>query len=409
MIASDVTIFLIAPNVSEQLGGEAMKALQIFQELKKVHPNTIQITHERNEAEIMDRLQLSDVLFVRDDSVAVFLWRSQVFQWFVNIWFCKTAIKLVEHYVTEHQLDPSKVIIHQTEPNSPVMPRVLSKQYRNVFGPINGNIYYPEMFRDHEVISAKLRRIFHMPFQQLNRIFFRSATKADLLLIAGGERTRQSMLAGGSKPDIMVDCVDCGVKDEILNRSRVQHSGHNVRFVHFGRLVFHKGTALIIESLVKTKQPIILDIVGKGPELAHCEALARDLGVEDRTNFLGWYQEHSQLLDSFAQYRGFILPSIEDANGIVVQEGMALGLPAICLDWGGPQLLVEHGVTGYLIKPTSRDFITDRIAEYMDTLAADGELAERMSIAGRAKAEQWRWSEVMHEWCGYYAKLLNKA
>lgn len=407
MINDDVTIFLVAPNVSEQLGGEAMKALQIFQELKKIHPNTLQITHERNEEEIVHRLQLPDVFFIRDDKTALFLWHSKMFQWFVNIWFCKAAIRFIEDYVAKHQLDPNKVIVHQTEPNSPVMPRVISKRYYNVFGPINGNIYYPKLFRHREVFSAKLRRILHIPFQHLNRFLFRGATKADLLFIAGGDRTRDSMLVGGAKPQQMVDCVDCGVKDEILNHDRVQHQGNNFKFVHFGRLVFHKGTALIIESLAKTKQPIVLDIVGKGPELAYCQQLAEELGVADRVNFLGWYESHRDLLNSFSQYRGFILPSIEDANGIVVQEGMALGLPAICLDWGGPQLLVDHGVTGYLIQPTSKALITDKIAEYVDTLAVDGELAERMSIAAREQAERWRWSSVMQEWITHYAGILK--
>ncbi|OUD15351.1 glycosyltransferase [Thioflexithrix psekupsensis] len=405
-IPSDVTIFLVAPNVSEQMGGEGMKALQIFQELKKLHPNTIQVTHERTEAEIVNQLKLPDVLFVRDDAKAIFLWRSKALQWFVNIWFCQSAIKLIENYVKEKGLNPAKVIVHQTEPNSPVMPRVIARSFYNVFGPINGNIYYPKMFRQHEVLSAKLRRIFHIPFQKINRLFFRGATKADLLLIAGGDRTWSSMRIGGVPEAKMVECLDCGVKDDILNRPRVQHQGQNMRFVHFGRLVFHKGTALIIESLAHTQHPITLDVVGRGPELAHCKALAKQLNVEDRVHFLDWYPQHSDLLDSFTHYRGFILPSIEDANGIVVQEGMALGLPGICLDWGGPQLLVEEGVTGYLIKPTSREFIVTQMAQHLDRLAMDGELAEKMSIKARAKAEEWRWSKVMAEWITHYQKII---
>ena len=45
-----------------------------------------------------------------------------------------------------------------------------------------------------------------------------------------------------------------------------------------------------------------------------------------------------------------------------LQQAMALGLPAICMDWGGPQLLVEHEKTGYLIEPTTVEQITDKMA-----------------------------------------------
>ena len=51
-MTANLLLILIAPNVSEQMGGEAIKALQSFQELKKLHPDTLQITHARNRAEV---------------------------------------------------------------------------------------------------------------------------------------------------------------------------------------------------------------------------------------------------------------------------------------------------------------------------------------------------------------------
>ena len=87
---------------------------------------------------------------------------------------------------------------------------------------------------------------------------------------------------------------------------------------------------------------------------------------------------------------------------------MALGLPAICLDWGGPQLLVENGETGYLIKPDDREAVTDQIAEYLDKLVTNDELAEQMSIAGRQRAELWRWTNIIQEWTDRYDCLVAK-
>ncbi|WP_426413284.1 glycosyltransferase [Bradyrhizobium ganzhouense] len=408
MYCSDLFIVLIAPNVGEQMGGEAIKALQIFRELSKDQPNTVQITHERNRSELSDRLRLSNVFYVPDSPVSLFLWHSRVLRWLLDPWFCRKAIRLAEQLVEARRTSSVKVVFHQTEPNSPVMPRFISRKYPNVFGPVNGNIYYPKIFRRHETLSAKLRRLFHMPFQFINRLIFRGVTKADLVLCAGGPRTRRSLLAGGCEEGILVDCLDCGVSDEILDRDRVRQQGTNFRFVHFGRLVFHKGTTLIIESLSKTKQPICIDIIGKGPELERCRLLVDSLGLRDRVNFMDWFPSHRQLLDSFGQYRGALLPSIEDANGIVVQEAMALGLPCICLDWGGPQLLVEDGVSGFLVKPLSREAIIQGLAENLDRLAMDGELAEGMSLAARKRAESWRWSAVASEWLSLYHAYLSE-
>jgi glycosyltransferase involved in cell wall biosynthesis len=407
MINEDTLVILVAPNVGEQMGGEAIKALQIFREVRKLHPNTLQITHERNRDELSRRLRMPDVHYVSDTAISVLLWRSRVLQWLVNPWFSREAIRLAESIATERGLKGAQVIIHQTEPNSPVVPRSISQEHPNIFGPINGNIYYPDIFRHNERVSARLRRIFHMPAQRLNRLLFAGITKADLILCAGGPRTRNSLLAAGCSSGILVDSLDCGISDAILDRPRIVHSGTNFKFVHFGRLVFHKGTSLIIEALAQTGNDIRLDIIGTGPELGRCRQLVAQLGLGERVTFLGWFPSHSDLLDTFRQYRGALLPSIEDANGIVVQEAMALGLPCICLDWGGPQLLVQNGVSGYLIEPQSRVYIVEQIATCLDRMASDSSLAERMSLAARQAAEQWRWSRVASSWLSLVSRAVQ--
>jgi glycosyltransferase involved in cell wall biosynthesis len=395
-------IVLIAPNVSEQQGGEAIKALQIFRTLKSLHPDTVQIVHERFRAEVEGALGLTDVHFVEDTVVARLLWRSVVLRAFVNQWFSWKAVALAKSVARSRGRSGRAVIVHQTEPNSPVSPRALARGHVNVFGPINGNIYYPAAFRDAERPQAAWRRRMHRPLQRLNRLLPGGIKRADLVLTAGGDRTIDSLKAAGCTDDILLETVDCGLTDDLLARPRIRHDGENHRFVHFGRLVLHKGTALAIEALALTSAPVRLDVVGQGPELEACRQLATDRGVADRVRFLPWYADRDELLDSLAQYRGMVLPSFEDANGIVVQESMALGLPSVCLDWGGPQLLVEHDVSGFLVAPTSRADVIADLARILDRLGNDGELAERISRSARERAERWRWADVGREWLSAY-------
>jgi len=386
---------LIAPNVSEQMGGEAAKALQIFRELQKASPDVVQITHARNRNEVDGRLKLKNVRFVDDTPVSLFLWRVKPLRLLLDPWFSWKAVRLAERLAAETPAQES--IVWQTEPNSPVAPRAMSKHF-NVLGPINGNIYYPAEFRDRESSLARVRRVTHMPLQRLQRVFRSTLRRADLILVAGGDRTKQSLLAAGCSDRRMLDVPDCGVDESLLERPRVAHAGRNPRFVHFGRLVFHKGTALIIRALTKTQPDIRLDIVGRGPELEPCKALVAELGLQERVRFLDWYPAREDLLASLSGYRGLVLPSLEDANGMVVQEGMALGLPPICLDWGGPQLLIEHGVSGYLVPTGTPDAIAAGLGKHMDALAADGEMADRMSIAARSQAQVWRWPTLTVDW-----------
>ena len=391
---NDTLLILIAPNVSQQMGGEAIKALQIFQELTKLHPNTVQITHGRNRAEIQ-RMGLKNVEFVDDTTLALLIYRSVLLRPFMDVLFSTQAVRLAEKIARDGGFE--RAVIHQTEPNSPVLPRTLSRRHTNVFGPINGNIYYPPAFRAHETNWVRLRRLLHMPLQYLNRLRPGGIKRADQILVAGGVRSNVSLRAAGCAPAIMRESLDCGIPDRLLDRPRVTHDGTNLRFIHCGRLVFFKGTALIIQSLPKTRLPICVDIVGRGPELERCQSLVQQLGLAQRVRFLDWSSQDA-LFDSFRQYRGVVLPSIEDSNGIVIQEAMSLGLPPICLDWGGPSLLIDSGHSGFLVAPTSIDHITTGLAECMDKLAEDGALAEAMSTAGRDKAQGWRWTNVAAQW-----------
>jgi len=131
--------------------------------------------------------------------------------------------------------------------------------------------------------------------------------------------------------------------------------------------------------------------------------------LQGRVRFLDWYVDRENLFDTFPNYRGMLLPSIEEANGIVVQEAMALGLSPICLDWGGPQLLIENARTGFLIEPRSRDYIVNTMAGYLDRLAEDGVLAETMSAAARERALEWKWSKVARQWLDMYPEKRGNA
>lgn len=404
--APGVLIILAAPNVSEQMGGEAMKALQIFLELHRLAPQTLQITHARNRAELSARSDMAQVLFVEDTAVSRLLWRLRPLRALLDPWFSWQSARLARRIARQHP--GMAVVLWQTEPNSPVAPRARLAGHLNVAGPINGNIYYPPDFQPHESRSARLRRQWHMPLQRWLGALGLSLRRFDLIFVAGGERTRVSLQASGCRATQMTDSLDCGVKASLLARPRVVQQGHNGRYVHFGRLVFHKGTRLIIEAVKRAEASVSLDIVGRGPELAACQQLVAQLGLGERVRFIDWYPSHEALLDTLGQYRGLVLPSIEDANGIVVQEAMALGLPAICLDWGGPQLLIEDGVSGYLVPAGAPERIAADLAERMQRLAADGALAERMSVAARQQAQGWRWDHTAQHWLDEIMRRLGR-
>lgn len=402
----DFSVYLVAPNISTQMGGEAMKALQIFEELHAQLGDVIQITHARNEEELKTHRLRSRIEFLRDDLVDKIMWRSVIFRWLMVTRFSYRAVKHAERLAAASGR-LHLAIIHQTEPNSPVAFRWTSSKTKNVFGPINGNIYYPKCFRKFERIPARIRRLLHNPAQYLNRHYRSGIRNADLILAAGGERTITSLLAAGVRRERILETLDCGLRDEFLNSELSKEPKSVGRFIHFGRLEFHKGTSLAIQAIAIAAPSVSLDIVGKGPELERCKSLASRLNLGERVRFLDWYESRDELIASLRNYQGMVLPSMEDANGMVVQEAMAAGLVPVCLDWGGPQLLIEHEVSGYLVRPEAPGQVVKDIAFVLERLHDEPILAKRMSANARVRAAQWRWSHIVRDWHDQYNSLFE--
>lgn len=91
--------------------------------------------------------------------------------------------------------------------------------------------------------------------------------------------------------------------------------------------------------------PSRLILVGDGPETSASEAVARELGVDDRVRFLGSDPRVEALL-CLADL--FLLPSAQESFGLTALEAMAAGVPVIASNVGGLPEVVLHGVTGWL-------------------------------------------------------------
>jgi glycosyltransferase involved in cell wall biosynthesis len=404
-LAHDFTVILVAPNVSEQMGGEAIKALQIYLELERQGVSVHQVTHERVKGELDRKFPHMSVSYIADTLIEKSLYRIELCGPLLGVVFLRSANKRAQELLR----DSPEAVVHFTSPVSPILPHPRLKNATVIVGPLNGNIHYPPAFRHREGLTYKVRRWFHPAMQTLHRIAYSGNRRANALLVAGGARTYDSLRMAGCSEMQFVDSIDSGVLNRLLESPRITHEGLNLRFLHNGRLVPHKGTDLIIKALTRTRNRIDLDVIGRGSERDNLIRLTAELGLQDRVHFIEWFPDHAELSRRMYLYRAFVFPSLAEANGIVVQEALIQGLPVIACNWGGPALLVTPE-TGFLIDPTSEEHVIQELAAKMDILAEDGELAERMSVNAREAAirKGFVWSEVIRNWRSVYARAHGK-
>ncbi|MEI4264199.1 glycosyltransferase family 4 protein, partial [Roseovarius sp. D0-M9] len=146
---------------------------------------------------------------------------------------------------------------------------------------------------------------------------------------------------------------------------------------------------------------IRVTIFGDGYMREPLQELAVSLGVAERVAFPGWLAHVD--LPELRRYRGFVFPTLAEANGIVIQEAMMLGLPVLTLRWGGPVMLADEE-SALFIDPDGEEPVVTGLAEAMNRLARDPDLATRIGTAARARAQTtFGWDSVAASWSSHYA------
>jgi L-malate glycosyltransferase len=115
--------------------------------------------------------------------------------------------------------------------------------------------------------------------------------------------------------------------------------------------------------------------------VAALHALARDLGMERQVSFLGERDDVPQLMSALDV---LLVPSWEEPFGRSVVEAMAMGVPVVATDVGGPVELLQDGDAGVLVSPRAPQGWAQAVAR----LAGDPALARAMTAAARARVQR---------------------
>jgi glycosyltransferase involved in cell wall biosynthesis len=124
---------------------------------------------------------------------------------------------------------------------------------------------------------------------------------------------------------------------------------HKFHAVFAGRLVAWKGVHLALATM---SRPELADwelhLYGQGPETNALRKGIRRRGLADRV-FLHGKRPRADVRLALQAADAFFYPSMREAAGWVVAEALAVGCPVVCLDIGGPPLLLRG--TGVAVSP----------------------------------------------------------
>ncbi len=154
-----------------------------------------------------------------------------------------------------------------------------------------------------------------------------------------------------------------------------------------GQLQQHKGLAVLLRAVAHCRAAHHLVILGDDTTAyaQGCKRLAAELNLTPRVHFLG-KKTHAQTLALLGRLgHVLVVPSLWDEPfGLVVLEGMGLGLPVVAADCGGPAEVLRHGDTGFLFERGEPQALT----AVLDRLEEDRDLCRRVGARARHAVQQ---------------------
>jgi glycosyltransferase involved in cell wall biosynthesis len=163
---------------------------------------------------------------------------------------------------------------------------------------------------------------------------------------------------------------------------------------------------MVVEQLVKEFPDLSLQMIGpsyRGPSLTQTRQLITRLGLESRVKIVGYIPKPE--LPAWLQNGDiFLNTTYYESFGIAAMEAAACGLPIVTTNIGELSFLWQNGQNALTVGVND----VSGMANAVRRILTDSALAQRLSLAGRQRAEEYDWSNVLPQWEQLFKELVVK-
>lgn len=193
-------------------------------------------------------------------------------------------------------------------------------------------------------------------------------------------------------------------RDKIWSRRQLGYEDKGVIILFVGKLHPYKDPLTLIRAIsiaIKYIKDIYLIIIGSGELLKETEREIKRLKISKHVEILPWVNEEKlKLFYNAADI--FVLPSVNEAFGLVLLEALASGLPVIASNTGAcPEIL---GSAGILFSQGDSVDLANKIVEALH----NEKLLEYLRAEGRKRAEKnFSWHKSVGQYFQLYRRTLS--
>lgn len=194
--------------------------------------------------------------------------------------------------------------------------------------------------------------------------------------------------------------LETAMGDEVFaNCKNFEETHDKVEILITGRLIPIKNTMMVLEivhSLSKKYTNLHLTVVGKGPEKHRLQEYIKKNRLEDVVDIVA-EMPRNQVLKKLCDADIYAFPSLKEGGSWALMEAMAVGLPAVCLNWTGMKIITDD-ISAIRIEPSSYEKTKCEFENGVEMLITDKNLRSKIGRAARKRMkEQFNWNYVGDE------------
>jgi alpha-maltose-1-phosphate synthase len=201
--------------------------------------------------------------------------------------------------------------------------------------------------------------------------------------------------------------------ESVLAELGVDRGRPTVAFV--GRITRQKGVAHLLGAAHQFSPDVQLVLCAGAPDTPEiaAEVSAAVAELAGKRSGVFWVRERlpiGKVREILSAATVFVCPSVYEPLGIVNLEAMACGTAVVASDVGGIPEVVADGVTGSLVHYDPDDPVgyRARLAEAVNALVADPEMAGRYGQAGRRRCiAEFSWARIATQTLEIYRKVCT--
>lgn len=167
----------------------------------------------------------------------------------------------------------------------------------------------------------------------------------------------------------------------VETQATAAYADQSIGLLFLGRLEEAKGLSTLLNAfaLVYAHNPAVRLLLGGEGDQSRYGAHARQLGIADAVQFLGWVDAPMKR-GLMEQSAAFVLPSLYEGLPMGLLEAMSYGVPCVATPVGGVPDIIKDGVNGLLVPLGDSVALADALLRLLESPALRAQLSE----AGRA-------------------------